>query len=230
MDILASLDQRLPPADGLQRVVILGPETGARHVSAVLVRVPPGHEFPLHTHPVSEDCFFVLSGAGEAIEPSRRTPISAPAGVWIPAGHPHGLAAGPAGMLEVGFQSPADPTAVPFDLRGKSPADRALITQSLSSPPSLRPGRWTQVFPARPHWRYLDPHYVALRSGQLLVTETAASEVAIVVMRGTLDLGTTTAERIGAGSVLCLGPGETIELRAVESPCLLVAVRAHAVV
>ena len=227
MEILASLDQRLPPADGLQRVVIVGPETGARHVSAVLVRVPPGHEFPLHTHPVSEDCFFVLSGAGAAIEPSRRAPIAAPAGVWIPAGHPHGLAAGPTGMLEVGFQSPADPTAVPFDPHGKPPADRALITVSLSSPGSSGPGRWTPVFPARPHWRYLDPHYVAIRSGQRLVTKTGESEVVIVVVRGAVRLEDGTGGRIDGGSALCLGADEAIELRA-ESPGLLVAVRARA--
>ncbi len=102
MDILESLQERLPETGALQRIVIFGSETGAQYLSAVLVRVPAGHEFPLHTHPRSEDCFFALAGAGAATEPGRALPIAAPAGVWIPAGHPHGLAAGPEGMLEVG--------------------------------------------------------------------------------------------------------------------------------
>jgi quercetin dioxygenase-like cupin family protein len=85
VETLESLQDRIPESRTLERIVIFGPETGARHLSAVLVRVPAHHEFPLHTHPSSEDCFFALSGAGEAIEPGRAVPITAPAAVWIPA-------------------------------------------------------------------------------------------------------------------------------------------------
>ena len=104
MDIIESLQERLPQSDELQRVVLFGRETGSSSLASVLVRIPPGERFPLHTHPTSEDCFFVLSGAGYAIEPSGHLAIEAPAGVWIPAGHPHGLAAGASGILEIGFQ------------------------------------------------------------------------------------------------------------------------------
>jgi quercetin dioxygenase-like cupin family protein len=136
MEVLERLQDLVPDdAADVRRIVLFGPQTGARDLSAVLVRVPSAHEFSLHTHPGSEDCFFVLSGWGEALEPNGRFPIAAPAGVWIPAGHPHGLRAGSGGMLEVGFQSPADHTAVPFE--GVSAPASALVTSSL--PPSLPP-------------------------------------------------------------------------------------------
>ena len=108
MLIIESLQERFVETSELQRTVILAPVTGAHHVLAVLVRVPAHHEFPLHTHPDSEDCFFVLSGVGEAIEPGRMFPISAPACVWVPSGHPHGLAAGAADSLCLVFEDHAE--------------------------------------------------------------------------------------------------------------------------
>src|SRR6185436_18742502 len=98
MEVYERLQDRIRDTGQVQRIVLFDRETGARHLSAVLVRLPSAHEFPLHTHPISEDCFFVLSGSGEVLEPSGRLPISAPAGVWVPAGHPHGLRAGSSGM------------------------------------------------------------------------------------------------------------------------------------
>lgn len=67
-------------------------------MSAVLVLLPAIRDFALHTHPMSEGCFFVLSGSGEALEPAGRFAVSAPAGVWIPTVCPHGLRAGSGGM------------------------------------------------------------------------------------------------------------------------------------
>ena len=98
MQILESLQDQIPEIGQPQRIAIFSPETGTNCFSAVLVRVPAGNEFPPHIHPRSEDCFFALSGSGEVIEPGRSIHISAPACVWIPVGHPHGLAAGDAGM------------------------------------------------------------------------------------------------------------------------------------
>lgn len=151
MEILERLQDRIPDTGRLQRVVLFGRETGSRDLSAVLVRLPAAHEFLLHTHPGSEDCFFVLAGSGEALEPSGRLPIAAPAGVWIPAGHPHGLRAGAEGMLEVGFQSPADHTAVPFGNTGGNELRSSLVVYSYRSAPApgTSPGKWSSAFPER---------------------------------------------------------------------------------
>src|SRR5262245_48357551 len=169
--ILESLQDRLPETGKLQRVVIFSRETGAHHLSAVLVRIPAAHEFPLHTHPLSEDCFFALSGAGHAIEPGTSISISAPACVWIPMGHPHGLTAGPAGMLELGVQAPPDPTAVPFGPHAEGSTPPGLLAQPLSQNPGSTAGstEWIPLFPDRAGQRYLDPCYARLRaSGELV--------------------------------------------------------------
>src|SRR4030095_2447351 len=148
MEIHERLQERLPDTGQVQRIVLFGRETGARHLSAVLVRLPSEHEVPLPTHPRYED-LLVLAGSDEALEPGRRLPIVAPAGVWIPAGHPHGLRAGSEGRLEVGFQSPPEHTAVPFEGTPGAGLPASLVTSALrSSPgPSPSPGRWSSGFP-----------------------------------------------------------------------------------
>jgi quercetin dioxygenase-like cupin family protein len=224
MEILEALGDRVAERGELQRVVIFGPETGARHVSAVLVRVPAGHEFPLHTHPRSEDCFFVLSGAGHAIEPGRSLPLVAPAAVWIPVGHPHGLAAGSTGLLEVGFQAPADPTAVPFDARQKAPANPGLLVSDLRS---AARGEWVPVFPSRREARYLDAYHAMLGPSACVVAEARDFELVVVVASGAVEL-TGAARRLDAIGALRLSRGSSTELRALQSPTLLLGVRARA--
>lgn len=230
MEIHERLQERLPETGQLQRVVLFGPETGARHLSAVLVRLPSGHEFSLHTHPVSEDCFFVLSGSGEALEPSRRLPIAEPAGVWIPAGHPHGLRAGAAGMLEVGFQSPADHTAVPYAETSDTGLASALVAQALpdSSPPGLSHGQWNPAFPERHGWRHLDAEYSVLEASQGLTVGSKDFECAIVVASGEIELIDPPSRRLPAFSAIRLEPGSTLTLQAAASPTLLIAVKARA--
>jgi quercetin dioxygenase-like cupin family protein len=227
VEIVESLDERLREAAQLQRLVIFAPGDAAC-VSAVLVRVPPGHSFPLHTHPAAEDCFFVLSGAGQALEPGRSMSIRAPAGVWVPAGHPHGLAAGPAGMLEVGFQAPPDPTAVPFHPGEDAPAP-ALLTRALpsESEPGRTPAGWSPVFPDRDRWQHLDPYYSMVRSPEPVVAEARESELVVVVMRGAVELVDPRRRRIDAAGMLRLRRGVTVELHAAESPTLLVGIRAR---
>ncbi len=230
MEILESLQERFPETGELQRVVIFGPETGAGGVSAVLVRVPPDHEFSLHTHPVSEDCFFVLAGTGEAIEPGGASPISAPAGVWVPAGHPHGLTAGPAGLLEMGFQSPPDQRAVPFDASQGVRTPRRLLTRSLplQREPSGASATWVPVFPARSAGRHLDPHYSALHVSERLVAETRGFELVVLVAHGAVELTGAAPRRLEAVGALHLGPYASVELRALESPTLVLGIGAQA--
>jgi quercetin dioxygenase-like cupin family protein len=231
VEILESLQNRLPETGALQRIVIFGPETGARYLSAVLVRVPAGHEFPLHTHPRSEDCFFALAGGGTATEPGRAISIAAPAGVWIPAGHPHGLTAGPGGMLEVGFQAPPDPTAVPFDTGGDVQAAQGLLTQSLPPDPESggAPATWIGLFPSRPAGRYLDLTCATLRASERIVADAHRDELVVIVARGVVEVAGGVRCRLGALGALRLDPGTAVELRALESPALLLGVRARGV-
>ena len=230
MEILERLQERFPEVGRLQRLVLWGPETGTRHLAAVLVRVPAAHEFPLHTHPESEDCFYVLAGSGEAIEPGRRLPIAAPAAVWIPAGHPHGVRAGPAGMLEVGFQSPANHAAVPFEDSTGSDFPSALVTQPL--PTCALPGAshdpWSPAFPERRTWRSLDAAYSVLESSQSVTVGCQDFEWAIVVASGEIELTHRPSRRLPAFSAIHLDPGSSVALRAAASPTLLVAVKARA--
>lgn len=230
MKILESLHDRLPETGKLQRIVIVSPETGVRYLSAVLVRIPAGHEFPLHTHPLSEDCFFALSGSGEAIEPGASISISAPSCVWIPVGHPHGLRAGPAGMLELGVQAPPDPTAVACDPHAAAATTPGLLTQALSaSPGSTGPSaEWIPLFPRRPGLRYLDPCYATLSTSGRLVAEAGEGELLVIAAQGAVNLTSAGDRRLSALGALLLNPGAAVTLHAVEGPALLIGISARA--
>jgi quercetin dioxygenase-like cupin family protein len=226
--ILESLHERVPEKSALQRAVILGSDSDASRISAVLVRLPPGHEFPLHTHPRSEDCFFVLSGAGEAFGPEQRVAISATTGVWIPAGVPHGLAAGPSGMLEIGFQSPPDPTAVPFDPRSTKASQHGMLVESItahSSPPRASPA-WRPAFRHRTSWQHLDPHSAVLDPPQRLQAVGDGYELVVVVVQGAIVIGDR-GIRLEAFAVLQLAPGEAVECCVLEPSTMLLGIRAH---
>ena len=228
MEVYERLQDRIPDTGQVQRIVLFDRETGARHLSAVLVRLPSAHEFALHTHPRSEDCFFVLSGSGHALQPSGRFPIAAPAGVWIPAGHPHGLCAGSSGMLEVGFQSPPDHTAVPFKEALAPPS--SLVTSSLQSslPPAMSLGQWSSVFPGRLAWRHLDAEYAVLASSQSVTIDSQNFECAIVVASGEIEMLSPSLRRLPAFSAIRLDPRSSLRLRAAVSPSVLIAVKVYA--
>jgi quercetin dioxygenase-like cupin family protein len=227
VEILESLQDRLPETGKLQRIVIFGSETGARHLSAVLVRIPAAHEFPLHTHPLSEDCFFALSGAGDAIEPGTSISISAPACVWIPMGHPHGLRAGPTGLLELGVQAPPDPTAVPFDPHAAASPPPGLLAEALCQNRGFTAGsaEWIPVFPNRPGQRYLDPCYATLPASGRLVAKAGEDELLVIVATGVVQLASD--RRLRALGAFLLDPRTTVELHALEGPALLFGIRAR---
>lgn len=225
MEVLADLQHRLPESGEPQRIVLFDRETGAHNLSAVLVRLPGAREFSLHTHPTSEDCFFILSGDGEAIEPGRRFPIAAPAGVWIPPGHPHGLRAGSGGMLEVGFQSPPDHTAVPFGAERNADVKPSLV---VSSPPAVASrGQWSAAFPGRSSWRYLEARYVALDPSQTLTIDSRDLEWAVVVASGEVELCGPRDRSLSAMSMIRLDPEASLTVRATAFT-LLIGVNARA--
>jgi len=226
MKILDSLLDRIPNTGGFERAVVLDPTDGDSRVSAVLARVPPHHEFPLHMHPHSEDCFFVLSGRGEIIGLDRRFPIAAVAGVWIPAGVPHGLAAGAQGVVEIGFQSPPGPTWSRDEAGFLHSRRDGIVTASISDATELSrtAAEWRSVFEERPGWQYLDPRCCWLETSQRVHAVADGCELLIVVVRGAIELRGTAA-RVGAVAIIQLIGGESEELCALERDTLLFCIR-----
>lgn len=229
MDVLDRLGERVPEGGGLRRIVLFGPETGAAHLSCVLVRLPPGHEFALHTHPRSEDCFFVLAGSGEAFEPWGAHPIAAPSGVWIPTGRAHGLRAGAGGMLEIGFQSPPDHTAVPCAGGFEVPGRARLLARSLArgERAAAVAAPWRPAFPERPTWRWLDARSAMLASGGRMLLEAGEGEAAIVVASGGIEIGEPRAARLSAPAVVRLAAGDALAASASADGTLLITVIAR---
>lgn len=195
MKTLEQLQTLLAETGQLQRIVLFDTESGARHLSAVLLRVPPAHEFPLHTHPESEDCFF----------------------------------AGSTGMLEVGFQSPANHTAVPFEGSRDASFASSLITRSLPSTmsPLASHGRWTSVFSQRRTWHWLDAEYSVLRPSQAVPFGSQDFESAIVVASGAIAFTHSRSRSLPAFSVIHLDPGSSLLLEATAPGTLLIGVKAH---
>jgi quercetin dioxygenase-like cupin family protein len=235
MLISDSLHDLVHAGSAVERVVLLGPDRKGSHLSAVIVRIPPRHEFALHTHPASEDCFFVLAGSGEVFEPGAAAlPIAAPAGVWIPAGAPHGLRAGGDGMLEIGFQAPPDPTAVPFgpDAVREDDAVSGLRTESIpirSDATGDDEPWWTPTFPDRGEFRFLDVHHSVLSASQELPVAAGGGELVVVVASGAVAVTGSPAERrVEPVAIIHLSGADEVTLRALETPTLLHAVRALA--
>jgi 5-deoxy-D-glucuronate isomerase len=126
----------------------------------------------------------------------------------------------------VGFQSPADHTVVPFEpARGR--AAPALLVAPLrpAVPSEFVPSRWSSVFPERRTWRHLDAEWVALRSGERLTVGSSGWECAIVVVSGEIALPASPPRRLPAFGLVRLAADASLELRAVASPTVLIAVK-----
>ncbi len=230
MRIFGSLQDRIPETGSAQRVALLGPDDGTSKISVVLVRVPPHHEFPLHIHPHSEDCFFVLSGAGEVFSPDRRFGISEVAGAWVPVGVPHGLATGALDVIEIGFQSPPGSTVevIDDDVCSDAPYEIAVTPVSVEPPQGRKIPEWGQVFAGQRNWQYLDPQYCCLELSQQLHVAADEREFLVVVARGAVEL-CKSAACAGAITVIQLGAGESEILRAVEADTLLLGIQSLAI-
>ena len=59
----------------------------------------PGASIGEHTHPATEELYFVLAGTGNGSLDGERFPVEAGDAYVVRAGHSHGLAAGAAGTL-----------------------------------------------------------------------------------------------------------------------------------
>jgi hypothetical protein len=83
---------------------------------------------------------------------------------------------------------------------------------------------WLPVFQGLTS-RYIHPHYSVLDTSQKLRAEADGYELTVVIARGAIELPEL-SKHVGAIAALQLSPGEATELRAIESPTLLLGVRA----
>ncbi len=224
MKIIESIQDKFPVTGEVQRIEILRMDCEASYLTAVIVSIPANHEFPFHVHPQSEDCFFALQGTGNMMEPGHSAPISAPACVWVPEGQPHGLVAGPDGILELGIQAPGA-ISIPFDKSGNASPAPAL-TQNLSSIGESATG-WVTFLPEKNSGRYLDPCYARLSESERLVAETGEGEMLVIVAEGVVEIAGHSARKLRALGALRIPANMVVELYAVEGPALLLGVRAN---
>jgi hypothetical protein len=168
----------------------------------------------------------MLSGSGELIGEDQTFPISESAVAWVPAGVPHGAVAGPSGMFEIGFQSPPGSTLPPLEAQSADSLAGGMLAESLSvdrlSPRD--PPEWVPVFEEISS-RYIRPHYSVLSAFQELRAEAVEYELVVVVVQGAIELPQP-SKRVAAFAALQICPGEATELRALESPTLLLGIRA----
>jgi hypothetical protein len=133
-------------------------------------------------------------------------------------------------MLEVGFQAPPDPTAVPFAARPEMPVAPGLLAEQVPPQRESGPGTvgWIPLFPTRPGPRYLDPCYATPHAPGRLVAEARDDELVVLVARGVVEVSDGSPRRLGALGALRLDPGTAVELHVLEEPALLLGVRARA--
>lgn len=229
MEIVDSLQNRLAATGRLQRCELFRSTGAASRMATAALRVPPRYEFPLHAHPHSEDCFFVLSGSGEVFSANERFPISEVAGVWVPPGVSHGLASGARGVLEIGFQSPPGPTIEHDGSSALVEGQRGIVVASISRTPQLDESglEWKPVFTGRTGRKHLDPRFCYLEASQQLHVFAHESEMQIVVVRGAIELGGA-GTRVEAITALHLSQGESEVLNSLEDNTLLLNIQASA--
>lgn len=95
--IIASKVEETPAAGENRLRLLVHPEkTGNKHCQAALLRILPGHKFPSHLHPSSDDVIYILRGRAifkigeEEVEVSAGELVVAPEGVPHSAVNPTG--------------------------------------------------------------------------------------------------------------------------------------------
>jgi len=87
---------------------VIGPHTGAKHMTFNYANFGPGQAFKQHIHPHSEDLILVLEGGGVIRLDDEEFPIEPGDVIHVSAGEYHGTVAGPEGLLCVSVQAPID--------------------------------------------------------------------------------------------------------------------------
>ena len=188
-----------------------------RHISAVIVSIPPDIDLPLHTHVRSDDFFIILKGTAAVVFEQSRKGLRTGDSVWVPAGCPHGLRSGSRGVIEVGFQCPPD--KAPLSLVGVR-SHRAPLVQRTHF--SATPGTWSSLIGKRKSW--IAVHVAKLRRGQTLDVRDGPS-ILLVLTGAAHVLG----QELGPLSLATIGPATAGQITAIKPSTLLLRVAAKCV-
>jgi len=88
---------------------VIGPHTGAKHLTFNYAKFSPGVAFKQHIHESSEDLIIVLGGDGVIRLDDNEYPIKEGDVILVSEGEYHGTVAGPNGLFCVSVQAPPDP-------------------------------------------------------------------------------------------------------------------------
>lgn len=208
----------LKPGKILSRTAIDLGRTLDRHVSAVMVSIPPGIELPRHIHAQSDDCFIILKGTGTLVcAGERHEELRTGDVVWVPAGCPHGLRSGPRGVVEVGFQCPPDhaPLSLAATRSRRSPCVQPAHIVAA-------PGIWSSLLGRRRS--RLAVHVATLQPGQALdVPRHGAPSILLVLTGAAHVLG----HRLGPLSLATFDPTSDGHVTATKPLTLLLRVAPH---
>lgn len=186
-----------------------------RHISAVIVSIPPGLELPLHTHAQSDDFFIILKGTGAVVfEQNRKGVLRTGDSVWVPAGCPHGLRSGRRGAIEVGFQCPPD--NAPLSLVGVR-SHRSPLVQTAHLFGAL--GTWSSLIGKRKS--RIAVHVAKLRLGQTLNVRRHDSPSILLVLTGAARV---LGHALDPLSLATLGPATAGQITAIKPSTLLLRV------
>lgn len=204
----------LKPGKALFRAAVSLGRHLDRHVSAVIVSIPPGIELPLHAHAQSDDFFIILKGTAVVLERNRETVLRTHDSVWVPAGCPHGLRARSRGVIEVGFQCPPDKAVLSLVgvRRSRSPVVNPLRL-------SAAPGVWSRLVP-RAKSR-IAVHAARLRRGQTLHVGPREAPSILLVLAGAAHV---LGQVLGPLSLATLAPAATGAITAIKPSTLLLRV------
>ncbi len=87
---------------------VIGPHTGAKHLTFNYAVFKPGQAFKQHIHEYSEDLIIVLEGDGVIKLDDKEFPIEKGDLIHVAVGEYHGTVAGPNGMIACSCQAPID--------------------------------------------------------------------------------------------------------------------------
>jgi quercetin dioxygenase-like cupin family protein len=200
--------RELSTTGGFTRTPVQLGSTLDQRISAVVVAIPPGGTFPLHSHPHSEDLFVLLNGDGFVVEPTRRTRVSAFDVVWVPSGLSHGLVAGDTGVVELGFQAPPDSTPSPA-----RDSDGPSQLQVLPLFPAAQGSRFGPVLGGA----LLSARPAHILPGEERTIESGSNGSVVALLTGQVRLGV----QVLPPSVFVLSENERVSVLGIESSLLL---------
>lgn len=87
--VVSQIEETSAPGDNRSRLIASPKVTHNRHCQATLLRILPGHRFPKHVHPDSDDVIYVLKGRAVFTVGEEEMEVSRGELVVVPERIPH---------------------------------------------------------------------------------------------------------------------------------------------